>query len=67
MTSEWQIVLVALIAAVPATLAAITGVITALKINSVHHQMNSMKDQLVASTAKASFAEGVIAEKENRA
>jgi len=55
-------VLVALIVSIPATLTAFAGLLVSLrnsrKIEDIHVATNSMKDALVAATAKASKAEG---------
>ena len=63
-------VLLAIITGLPATIASLATLVNSLKntqrlqaqtekINAIHESTNGMKDALVASTAKASHAEGM--------
>lgn len=55
-----------ILAAIPPTITAIAGLIVSLrnslKIEEVRHATNSMKDELVRTTADAEFAKGVKSE-----
>jgi len=53
-----DLVLVAVIAAVPATIGAFVGMWNARKIEDVHVAVNSRLSELLALTAKAAHAEG---------
>lgn len=53
-----DVVLVALIAAVPGTIAAILSAIGNRKVEQIHVQVNSRMDQLLASVGRENQAEG---------
>lgn len=67
MTSD--AILIAIIAATPGTIAGLASLVASLrnakKIEQVHLATNSMKDELVAVTKKASKDEGVLQEKQD--
>jgi hypothetical protein len=53
-----DVVLVAIIAAIPSTIAAVLSWKNIAKTEQVHKATNSMKDELVAATKSASFQAG---------
>jgi hypothetical protein len=60
-SQDQQFIIEILKLVVPVLLSAITGVIALLtfrRVGDVHHEMNSMKDQLVLAEKGKSFLEG---------
>ncbi len=60
-----DVVQVALVAAIPGTIAALAGLYTAVKsativdkVNEYHHEVNSRMDELLRSSRDSSFAKG---------
>lgn len=53
-----DVVLVAIIAAIPGTIAALLTVIGNRKVDSIHVQVNSRMDQLLASVGRENQASG---------
>lgn len=59
---DWNIIIVAALAALPGTL---LGIATLYQGRKTHLTFNSKMDAMLKLTEKSSFAEGVKAEKEN--
>lgn len=66
-----DLIKVAMIASTPPTLAALANIYFQIRshagIKQISSEMNGMKDALVKSEKKVSFAEGVAAEKKSNA
>lgn len=58
-----DVVQVALIAAVPATIGALVGLVNGGRLKGLHYELNSRLDELLATTRRLSHAEGVESEK----
>jgi hypothetical protein len=61
-----DIIWVAIITAVPSTVAAILGFRNSSKIEQVHKATNSMKDELVAATKSSAFQAGQTSGRKER-
>lgn len=62
-----DVVVVALISAVPAVIAAIGAFVAVFKVATVHTLINSRVDELVAATRSLAHAQGVSDERAERA
>jgi bifunctional DNase/RNase len=65
MTWPSDVVMVAIITATPAMISAVVTIMTHRRMNTLETNTNHKMDQMLATTAKASKAEGVLQEKTN--
>ena len=59
-----DVVVVALIAAVPGTVAAVASILNRQKITAVHHELNSRLTEFIEQAKKLGHSEGIAEEKE---
>lgn len=59
MKLDHDIIIVAIIAAIPATISAVAALVAAAKIHQLEKGVNGLQDKLVATTKSESFAAGI--------
>jgi hypothetical protein len=64
MKLDHDIVLVAIIAAIPATISAAAALIAAVKIHQIEKGVNGLQEKLVSTTRSEAFAAGIKHERE---